>query len=128
MNTRLKGHIATLAPEYIARAVQQQEALRRYVDRIDHEDFYCLADVFETTLRVALDAPVFGFKRVGAAARNINELIATFDASPSKWDVARLECLLIEFDDAVYKAKSPGKRLPVRRKRKEPAGPLHHAA
>lgn len=116
MNSQLTHHAAELAPQYLVRIVQQQEALHRYVHRIDHDDFYCLADIFETTLRVAVDAPVFGFHAIGKAARNLNQLIASFEASPSRWDVARLECLLIKFDDAVYKAASPRKRRASRRK------------
>lgn len=126
MNARLNPHAAELVPQYLVRIVQQQEALHRYVHRIDHDDFHCLADIFETTLRVAVDAPVFGFNAIGKAARNLNLLIASFEASPSRWDIARLESLLIEFDDAVYKAASPRKRTPGRGKKALATGVRAH--
>jgi len=110
MTTPLSEIVAAMAPGYLTRLVRQQEALHRAVTRIRRQDFTGLNDLFEATQRIALDAPVFGYLAVGAAAAELHQVIESFRASPSSWDVARLDSVLAEFDDAVNQARLPATR------------------
>jgi hypothetical protein len=110
MDDLIADYVAALAPGYFASVVRKQASLHRLVARSKRLDHRCLNDIFETAQRLSLDAPIFGFEAIGAAAREIQQLVASVGAAPSQWDILRLESLVSAFDDAVDEAEVAAKR------------------
>jgi hypothetical protein len=98
------NYVAALAAGYLSRILQQQDTLHRHAARISRQDFNCLNELFESTRRIALDAPIFGFDDIGAVAQELHDVVASFSAAPCRFGIDRLCALLLEFDDAVHDA------------------------
>lgn len=107
MTPTLKFRVSEIAKRFLVRLLHQRESIHAAVAAVKEGKFASLDDVYQATHQIAGTAATFGYDDVSRKAHAINRLISSFEIDPGKWELARLELLLVEFDDAVFRATRP---------------------